>query len=116
MNKVEAMSGEYDRRVTVWRNDPDRVANDDGQRPDSPEQYCERWASIRPARPTERLVSAQLKADVTHEIRMRRDTLTVGITAAYWITLADGTRFDIRGVFDVDYRKMELKLECNQRA
>ena len=108
--------GEYDKRVTVWKNDPTRSANTDGQRPESATQHCQRWASVMPARAVERLVSQQIKADVTHVVRMRRDSETKDITAAFWLTLSDGTRLDIRGIFDVDSRKVELLLECNERT
>lgn len=113
---VRGWSGEYDKRATVWRNSTTRAANADGQRPESAESYCQRWVSVMPARAVERFLSLQTKADITHVVRMRRDSVSKDITAGYWLTLSDGTRLDIRGVFDVDSRKIELLLECNQRT
>jgi len=109
-------AGEYDRRVSVYRNASSRTANADGQRPESAELVCQRWISLMPARAIERFISQQTQSDVSHAVRMRRDSITAVITAGHWLTLSDGTRLDIVGVFDVDARKVELLLECNERT
>ncbi len=111
-----AFAGEYDQRASVYKNASARTANADGQRPESAELVCTRWISVMPSRAIERFLSQQTQADVTHAVRMRRDSATADITAGYWLTLADGTRLDIVGVFDVDSRRVELLLECNQRT
>ena len=114
---IRTYAGKYDMRVTIWRNDPDRAANVDGQLPDDPELRYNRWASIKPVRGTQRFIAQQSKEDVTHLIRLRYDNLTKTITAQNWLTLADDTtvRFDIKRAFDVDYARREIELECNQR-
>ncbi len=106
-------AGQYDKRVTVWKNVP--TTNDDGQRVQTPVEFIERWARIMPITGTERFIAQQTKADITHRVRMRSDSQTRTITAKMWITMRDGTRLDIKRVFDVDVRKVELELECNQR-
>lgn len=109
-------AGEYDKRCTVYRNSTTRAANADGQRPESAESVCSRWVSVMPARAAERFLSLQAKTDISHVVRMRRDSVTKDITAAYWLVLTDGTRLDIRSIYDVDSRKIELQMECNQRT
>ena len=107
--------GDYHKRVTVWRNSSSRSANTDGQRPESGEEFCRRWANVIPMRSRERFLAKQTKQDVTHVVVMRWDSQTKNITSAYWLTLPDGTRLDIKSIFDVDGKNYELELECNQR-
>lgn len=113
---LRAWAGDYRHRVTIWRNDSSRTANTDGQRPEDAEQFCQRWASVQPVRAAERYLSQQVKHDVTHEVRMRRDSSTKLIDSSYWITLRDGTRLDVRSIYDVDQEQRELRLECNERS
>jgi head-tail adaptor len=116
MTRVQAWAGEYDKYVTVYRNSSTRSANPDGQRPESREEYCRRWCSVIPVRATERLLSQQIRGDITHEVRMRRDTLTKAMTSKYWMVLSDGTRLNIRGgPYDVGGKKMELSFSCVER-
>jgi SPP1 family predicted phage head-tail adaptor len=100
----------------VYRNDATRAANADGQRPESAETICTRWVSVLPRQSAERYVARQLKSDITHVVRMRRDSVTKDITGKYWLVLTDGTRLNIVGAYDVDNRHMEMELDCIQRA
>lgn len=113
---IRAWAGEYNHRVTIWKNDPDREENADGQRPEDPKEICKRWASVMAVRAAERFLSLQVKQDITHAVRMRRDTVTLTFDSSYWLTLRDGTRLDIRTIHDVDDGRQELILECNQRT
>ncbi len=117
MNTRGLPAGQYDQRVTVWKNVP--TTNSDGQRVENATEFIERWARVRPigaiVGAQERFIAQQTKADVTHQVRMRSDTQTRTITPKMWLTLRDGTRLNIAGVIDVDVRKVELELECNQR-
>ncbi len=113
MNRIGSPAGEYDKRVTVWEDVP--TANNDGQLVPVATEFIERWVKITPIAGTERFIAQQTKADITHRVRMRSDTQTRTITTKMWITMRGGTRLDIKRVFDVDVRKVELELECNQR-
>ena len=114
--KVRAWSGEYDRRVTIYYNLAARTANADGQRPESETEYCKRWCSVIPRSAVERFMSRQMKDDVTHVVRMRRDSETKLITSAYWFDLSDGTRMNIvSGPFDVDGRQIEIMFDVVER-
>lgn len=112
--KRRAWAGEYDQRVTIWKNVP--TVNDDGQKVEAAVEYIKRWAAIRPISGQERFLAQQTQADVTHRVRLRSDSQSREITAQYWLTLRDGTRLDIKRVFDVELQQIELELECNQRT
>lgn len=107
-------SGTLDRRVTVWANEP--TVNTDGQRVENAVKFIERWASVRPMGGREFVQAQQAQVDLTHQVRMRYDTQSKTITAKHWLTLRDGTRLDIKRVYDVDLRHEELALECNNRT
>ena len=112
---IRAFAGEYDQRVTIWQNKSDRSANTDGQRPEDSEQYIQRWARVKPISGGERFLAQQTKADVTHRVWMHSDSRTRAITPKMWLTLRDGTRLNIKRVFDAELRNIEVELECNQR-
>jgi len=111
---VRAYAGEYDQRVTIWRNVP--TVNSDGQKVEVATEYIRRKVSVRPLSGKERFLAQQTQADVTHRVRMRRDNQTKAITPKDWLSLRDGTRLDVTRVFDVDMARRELELECKQRV
>jgi len=111
--RIEANAGGYDKRVRVYRDDP--TENDDGQKVEAPKLFCRRWAKEVPVGGTERPLDQQMQADVTHRVRMHSDSHTRQITPKMWLLLSDGTRLNIKRVFDVEGRRTELELECNQR-
>lgn len=116
MPRVNAYAGEYDKYITVYKNDPARSANTDGQRPEDDKEHCKRWGSVSPMRATEQLLSQQVRGTVTHEVRMRRDSVTKSITSGFWLVLTDGTRLNVvGGPFDIGSRKMELMFTCRER-
>ena len=112
--QIGGLAGEYDQRVTVWKDAP--TTNADGQRVENSTEVGRRWCSIHPLSGRERFMAQQAQADVTHRVRMRSDTLTRTIRPTHWLTMRDGTRLDIERVFDIDMRKIELELQCNERA
>lgn len=112
---VDARAGEYDHRVTVCKNVPTKD-DDDGQMVAAESEWIRRWAKVIPVSGTERLLAQQTQADITYRVRMRNDTQTRTITPAMHLKLRDGTVLNIKRVFDVDVRKVELEMECNQRV
>jgi len=115
ISPTHGWAGEYNQRVGVYRNPSDRSANTDGQRPEDETKFIDRWAAVWPVGGRERFLAQQVQADVTHRVRMRSDNQTRQITSAYWLLLSDGTRLNIKRVYDVDLRKVEIEMECNER-
>ena len=111
---IEARAGEYDQRVTVCKNDP--TTNPDGQQVPAEDEWIRRWASVLPVSGRERLLAQQTQADITYRVRMRYDTQTKTIMPQWHLKLRDGTVLNIKRVFDVEMRKTEIELECNQRV
>jgi SPP1 family predicted phage head-tail adaptor len=111
---MRAHAGQYDHRVTVWKNVP--TPNPDGQQVEVPTEFITRWARVKPVAGRERFLAQQTQADTTHRVRVRSDGQTRTITPAMWITLRDGTRLDITRAFDVDMRRVEIEMECNHRS
>ncbi len=107
-------TGEFDHRVTVCKNVP--TTNPDGQKVPVEDEWIRRWAKVTPLSGNERMLAQQTQADVTYRVRMRRDTQTKTITPQMWLKLRDGTVLNIKRVFDVEMRKIEIELECNQRV
>ncbi len=109
--------GSYDRRVTVWQNEP--TYNTDRQPVENGVEFISRWVNVRPVagpeRGGERFQAQQTQADVTHLVRMHSDSQTRTITPKMWLTLHNGTRLDITRITDVGFRQIELELECNER-
>jgi len=115
---VQAWAGEYDQRVTIKQKSTTVNPNEDGQIPETAATYATRWASVYPASMRgndEKFVALQTRADVTHQVRMRSDDLTRAITPKMWILLADDTRLDIKLVIDVDLRRVEILMYCNEQ-
>ncbi len=111
-----AKAGKYDQRIRVYGQTTSPTRNADGQKQISETLIARRWASVLPVTGTERVLASQTQADVTHAIRVRSDTLTRTFTPKHWIKLSDGTRLDIKSVFDIDMRRVELQLDCNLRV
>ncbi|KKK62028.1 hypothetical protein LCGC14_3008450 [marine sediment metagenome] len=107
-------TGEFDQRVTVCKNDP--TTNTDGQKVAVEDEWIRRWAKVMPVAGREWLLAQQTQADVSYRVRMRRDTQTKTITPQMWLKLRDGTVLNIKRVTDVELRKIEIELECNQRV
>ena len=110
---IRAWAGEYDQRVTICKNVP--TTNTAGQQVEVPTDWVRRWASVHPVGGGERYGPQQVQADVTHRIRLRSDTQTRTITPEMWITLRDGRRLDIKRVVDLESKRIELEIECNER-
>ena len=110
---IRAWAGEYDQRVTICKNVPTTHA--DGQQVEVESDWIRRWAAVHPVGGGERYGSQQVQADVTHQIRMRSDTKTRLITPEMWIKLRDGTRLDIKRVVDLELKRIEIEIECNER-
>jgi SPP1 family predicted phage head-tail adaptor len=111
---IRAYVGEYDHRVTICKNEP--TTNDDGQQVLNETDWIQRWASVRPVSGTERFGPQQVQADVTYRVRMHSDTQTRAITPEMWLKLKDGTQLNIKRVVDLEGRKMEMEMECNERV
>ena len=107
-------AGEYDQRVTVYKNVP--TTNPDGQQVAAENGWIVRWAKVTPVSGQERGLAQQTQADVTYRVRMRYDTQTKTITPPMHLKLRDGTVLNITRAFDVEMRKTEMELECNQRV
>lgn len=114
MMAIRAHAGEYDHRVTICRNEP--TTNTDGQQVQAEVDWIQRWASVLPMRGGEREIAQQVQADVRYRVRMPSDTLTRTITSEMWLKLRDGTILNITRVVDLELRKTELELECNERV
>lgn len=110
---VRAWAGEYDQRVTICKNVP--TTNADGQQVELESEWIQRWAKVEPLGGRERFLAQQVQADVTYRVRMRSDAQTRTMTPKMWIKLRDGTVLNILRVSDIDLRKVELDIECNQR-
>ena len=106
----------YTHQITFWTNDPDRTTATDGQRPESALHVCKRWAEVRPISGRERLIADQQQADIAYRVRIRSDDWTRRLTRKHWLTLRDGTRLNIKRIFDPTQENRELELECTERA
>lgn len=111
---IEAWAGDYNHRVTVCKNDP--TSNPDGQKVPAESEWIRRWAKVTPLAGRERLLAQQTQADITYRVRMRYDTQTKTIRPKMHLKLRDGTVLNIKRVFDVEMRKTEIEMECNQRV
>ena len=111
MAKIRGLAGEYDQRVTVWKDEP--TTNADGQRVENAVKVMRRWACVRPLTGRETVQTQQMQADVTHRVTMHSDTLTRTIVPAWWLTLSDGTRLNITSAVDMEMAKIEVELMCN---
>ncbi len=114
MAKIRAHAGEYDKRVTIWKDSP--TTNADGQCVENPVKVMQRWARVIPLTGREAVQAQQLQADVTHRVTMHSDTLTRTIVPAWWLTLSDGTRLNIVSAIDLEMAKIEVELMCNKRV
>jgi SPP1 family predicted phage head-tail adaptor len=110
---IRAWAGEYDQRVTICKNVA--TTNTDGQQVEVESEWIRVWAAVHPVGGGERYGPQQVQADVTHRIRMRSNTQTRTITPKMWIKLRDGTRLDIKRVVDLEMKRIELEIECNER-
>ena len=111
--RIEANAGDYDKRVRIYQDDP--AENTDGQKVEVPKLFCRRWAKVVPVAGGERFLDGQTTADVTHCVRMHSDSKTRRITPKMWLLLADDTRLNIKRALDVEGRRTEIELECNER-
>lgn len=111
--RIEARAGDYNKRVRIMQDDPSE--NPDGQKVEDPTLLCRRWAKVVPFGGGERFQDGQTQADVTHRVRMHSDSHTRQITPKMWLLLSDGTRLNIERVLDVEGRRTELELLCNER-
>lgn len=114
MAKIRGLAGEYDKRVTIWKDSP--TVNPDGQRVENPVRVMQRWARVIPLTGREAAQAQQVQADVNHRVTMHSDRLTRTIVPAWWLTLSDGTRLDIVSAVDLDMAKIEVELMCNRRT
>ena len=106
----------YTARVTFYINDPDRATSTDGQRPEVPLVVKKQWARVRPVSGRELLIADQQQADVMYRVSIRSDDWTRKLTRRHWLALADGTRLNIKRIFDPTDENRELELECTERA
>ena len=107
-------AGTLTHKVTICKNVP--ITNADGQQVSVESEWIRRWASIVPVSGQERLLAQQTQADITSRVRMRYDRDTKTITPDMHLKLRDGTVLNIKRAFDVEMRKTEMEMECNQRV
>ncbi len=104
--------------VTIYRENSSATANDDGQIPETEQEYCKRWVELKPLSPfagTENMQADQQQADVLWMVRLLSDTAVRAITPRMWLKLEDGTRLDVIASFDPTMRQEYHSLKCNRR-
>lgn len=67
------------------------------------------WASVEPLRGTEAFETQQVRADVTHRIRIRYSAALAGISPK-WRARMGSTVFDLVSVLDINTGHRELEL------
>lgn len=106
-------AGRYRHRITIERNTPTTSAA--GQRKASWSTFATRWAEVIPAggSETEETDSHQLRASVTHRIRLRSDSKTRAIVPEMRVVW--GSRvLHVKRAWQVDGRRIEVELECQE--
>ena len=104
-------AGQYRYRFSIWRDVP--ATADDGQQVESAGlALFNRWANMLVLSGKERQIGGEETADTTHEIRMRLDSQTKGITPRDWLTDLDGVRYNITRAYTDGYERV---LECVER-
>ena len=99
------------KRVTIQRA-TEGAADDYNQTVLSWSTLATRWAGIKPMSGQERLESAQVGADVTHEVRLRwLDGVTPKDRISY-----DGRVFNIQSVINTAERGVEAVLLCKEEV
>lgn len=105
-------AGERNNRVTVELNTP--TVNDDGQKVAVWGTAFRTWAKIVPRGGRERWVFEQLRAEVSHIVRLLANDQTRGIKPATHRFNNGGQILNIESVIDVDTRRVELEFRCTE--
>jgi len=103
--------------VIITRQEPTTAANTDGQIPEESDEYCERWARVKPLRGRERFLAAQTTADIDYIVTVPYDRWTKQITAKYWLIIKETSeRLNIARAYDPDGTRHDIEMECKQRT
>lgn len=94
-------------RVTIERQST--VQDDLGELIDTWTEVRTVWARVRPLSTTEFYAQSGEHSQISHEITVRAENLTV--TAADRLQY-DGRTFDIRGVYDMNERGRFIVMRC----
>lgn len=108
--------GHFDAKVTIYKQDASQAANTDGEFPELADSVGTRWAEVVPLRGQLRQFTSDQRANISHIVRMRRDSVTDDITPNYWLVVSrTSQRLNVMGVVDVEARQRFVELECTER-
>ncbi len=106
----------YPERVTFRKPAADPTVNADGGIVDPGDEYCQRRVKVRAVTGRELEVGDQRVADVTHLVRVQKDSRTKLITPRYWLIREDGTtRLDIVRAYELSSQPRVIEMECKER-
>lgn len=104
----------YNVRVKVQQNKP-TTTNPDGQPVENWQTQFSAWAQVLPRGGSERRVFQQLRAEISHLVRLRVSSQAKKIMPADWrFVLSDGTTLNLSSKIDIDLRHVELQFECTE--
>ena len=104
-------AGALNRRVTLQK--PVQTTNAEGRTSTTWQSVLTVWAAIEPIQGREALLAAQAQTTLTHQVRIRGNLHSTGITARW--RLAYGSRlFDIQSITDTKEAHEELILACQE--
>lgn len=105
-------SGRLRHRITVQT--PTQATDDRGAPTDTWATYATRWAAVEPLSGREYFGAQQIASDITHQIRVRHDTVTGAINPKMRISY-DSRTFDIESAINTGERDREVVLMCRER-
>ena len=107
-------AAKYNVYLVVERNFPS--TNNDGQQVANWQRQFLTWAEITPHGGIEKKVFEQLRAQVTHLIRVRYDERTSLMQAIDWrFNLGNGRQiFNVESAVNKDMRNVEMEFGCTE--
>ena len=106
----------YDERVTFYKPAANPTVNADGGVDDSGDEFVTRAAKIWAVTGREQELGGQTVADVTHRVKVQKDTQTATLTARCWLIRRDGsTRLDVVRAYELFEQRGVIEMECKER-
>jgi head-tail adaptor len=106
----------YRERVTFYKPAANPTVNPDGGVDDPGDKFVSRRAKIWAVTGREQELGGQTVADVTHRVKVHKDTQTATLTARCWLIRRDGTtRLNIVRAYELFEQRGVIELECKER-
>jgi head-tail adaptor len=109
-------AAEYNNYATIQKNNPDvKPSGQLAQDWDGP-PFGHAWCQVLPRGGRERRVFEQLRAEVTHIVRFRKNTVTAGVRASGFRLYFKGSGLilNITSKVEIDTRGLEYQCECEE--